>query len=236
MRGAKEFAEPLKSFLAPFEPINPLPSDDFRLVQEKLHQTNHRLIYASFGTVGNQIREPYDKIFKAFTILNEESNRKNGLSKLEFRLLFACGPQMYAQLEQEIKQKKLVLPSNILLVPRAPQLDVLKRASLYITHSGQGSTNESVHYGVPMICLPIFADQPLVAYRVADELGLGIRLDFDKFTPEQLVSSICEILTNNAYLQRSLTFAKISRRYDAFTEGPKIIIDYLQDKHKSKHD
>ena len=236
MRGAKEFLEPLKSFLAPFEPVNPLPLPDLKLDEKTVHQPGHKLIFASFGTVGNQIREPYTKIFEAFKKLNEASYNKNGLSKVQLRLLVACGEQMYARLEDEIKKNQLVLPPNVLLVKRAPQLDVLKRASLFITHSGQGSTNEAVHYGVPMICLPIFGDQPSVAYRVADELGLGVRLDFDKFTSDQLAESICEILNDSSYLQRSLTYARISRRYDALTEGPKIIIDYLQQKPKSKSD
>ena len=236
MRGAKEFLEPLKSFLAPFEPVNPLPLTNLTLDEKTLHQPDHKLIFVSFGTnTVNKYRDLYDRVLSAFTKLNDGSYKRE-LGDVKLSLLIACGDHMCKEIYEDVRNKKLVLPQNVLLVNRAPQLDVLKRTSLFITHSGQGSTNEAVHYGVPMVCIPIFVDQPLVAHRVADELGLGIRLDFDKFTSDQLAESMTKVLTGKSYLERSLTYAQISRKYDAVTEGARIIMDYLQNDLKSKRD
>jgi UDP:flavonoid glycosyltransferase YjiC (YdhE family) len=55
--------------------------------------------------------------------------------------------------------------SNILLVPHTPQVEILKRAHLFITHAGMNSVSEAVNYGVPIICLPLSGDQPFVAFR-----------------------------------------------------------------------
>jgi len=51
------------------------------------------------------------------------------------------------------------------------------------------NTSESIYFGAPMICLPLStaADQPLIAYRVADELGLGFRLNPKKLDTIQMM-------------------------------------------------
>jgi UDP:flavonoid glycosyltransferase YjiC (YdhE family) len=70
-------------------------------------------------------------------------------------------------LEKKIKEESFRVHENTLLLPFAPQVDILKRASLFITHAGMNSVSESIQYGVPLICVPQYGDQPLVAYRVS---------------------------------------------------------------------
>ena len=45
---------------------------------------------------------------------------------------------------------------------KVPQLTLLCRATLFVTHGGMNSVNEALYYGVPMIVLPFGLDQPLV--------------------------------------------------------------------------
>ena len=56
-----------------------------------------------------------------------------------------------------------------------PQLEVLARAALFVTHGGMNSVNEAMYAGVPMLVVPQGADQPLVAGRVV-ELGAGLSI------------------------------------------------------------
>jgi UDP:flavonoid glycosyltransferase YjiC (YdhE family) len=58
-------------------------------------------------------------------------------------------------------------PPNVLPVATAPQLELLSRASLFITHGGLGSLKESIMSGVPALVVPFDMDQPGNAERVA---------------------------------------------------------------------
>lgn len=75
------------------------------------------------------------------------------------------------------------LPANVLARRSVPQLEVLDRAALFVTHGGMNSVNEALRAGVPMLIVPQGADQPLVAKRVA-ELGAGLVLRTEDATSE----------------------------------------------------
>jgi glucuronosyltransferase len=54
---------------------------------------------------------------------------------------------------------------------------------------------EATYYGVPLIALPLFADQDFSAYRIqAQEVGVAVELR--EFSEEVLDSAIHEILHN----------------------------------------
>jgi UDP:flavonoid glycosyltransferase YjiC (YdhE family) len=126
------------------------------------------------------------------------------------------------------------VPSNILLLPKSPQIDILKRAALFITHNGMNSTSESIHYGIPMICLPqgIMTDQPVVAERAADDLGLGIRFNSATCTSTELAEAIKEVVTDRRYLERTLRLSCISRHSNGSKNGAKFILKLVDEERK----
>lgn len=65
------------------------------------------------------------------------------------------------------------LPANVVTRAWVPQLALLRRASLAVTHGGMNSANEALYFDVPLVLLPQAADQTWVAHRVA-ELGAGV--------------------------------------------------------------
>ncbi len=79
------------------------------------------------------------------------------------------------------------LPGNVLSRRSVPQLQVLDRAALFVTHGGMNSVNEAMRAGVPTLLVPQGADQPMVAQRVV-ELGAGLSLDKDEATSERVYS------------------------------------------------
>jgi UDP:flavonoid glycosyltransferase YjiC (YdhE family) len=66
---------------------------------------------------------------------------------------------------------------------------------LVITHGGNNTTTESLHFGKPMILLPIFWDQHDNAQRT-DETGFGIRLPTYSFDPADLTGAIDRLLSD----------------------------------------
>jgi MGT family glycosyltransferase len=75
------------------------------------------------------------------------------------------------------------LPANVLARRSVPQLQVLERAALFVTHGGMNSVNEAMRAGVPALVVPQGADQPMVARRVV-ELGAGLSLRTEDATEE----------------------------------------------------
>jgi MGT family glycosyltransferase len=94
------------------------------------------------------------------------------------------------------------LPGCPLVVAYAPQLELLQKASLTITHAGLNTTLESLSSGVPMIAIPIANDQPGVATRIA-WTGVGEIIPLSQMRTSRLKETIQRILTEDTYRQKA---------------------------------
>ncbi|HEY2795412.1 MAG TPA: nucleotide disphospho-sugar-binding domain-containing protein, partial [Micromonosporaceae bacterium] len=104
-----------------------------------------------------------------------------------------------------------------------PQTSVLPLVDLVITHGGNNTTTESLHFGKPMIVLPLFWDQYDNAQRV-DELGLGVRLDTYGFTDAELTGAIERLLADRALHERLASSSAAIRERD----GLRVAADALE--------
>jgi UDP:flavonoid glycosyltransferase YjiC (YdhE family) len=86
-------------------------------------------------------------------------------------------------------------PPNVILVNSAPQLKMLRKASMMITHGGLNTIKECILLGVPMIVFPMGRDQPRNASRVAYH-GLGVMGDIQRLSVEQVTSLISKVECN----------------------------------------
>lgn len=78
---------------------------------------------------------------------------------------------------------------------------------MYICHGGLLSITEAIYHGVPMIIMPIFADQPMNANNVQAN-GMGLTFDFNDLSEEKLKNAIEEILENTSYKNTVMMRAK----------------------------
>ena len=90
------------------------------------------------------------------------------------------------------------IESDVLLVDFAPQLALLERAALLITHAGVNTVLESLSRGLPMVALPRGADQWGMAARIA-RAGAGLVGSFQRSTPGQIRAMVERVLAEDAF-------------------------------------
>jgi MGT family glycosyltransferase len=84
------------------------------------------------------------------------------------------------------------------VVKYAPQLELLKRAAVVITHAGLNTVLESLAEGVPLVAMPLGNDQPGVAARVAAH-GAGVVVSRRGLSAKKLRISIQQVLDDRNY-------------------------------------
>lgn len=99
--------------------------------------------------------------------------------------------------------ERLTPPVNFIVRSHVPQLEVLQRADLFITHAGMNSLQEALYFGVPMVLIPHQMEQALNA-RIAQTQGVGVvladRPPYGKgVTATQLRSAADRVLSQPQY-------------------------------------
>jgi len=110
------------------------------------------------------------------------------------RLVAALAETPHRYVVSKGPQHELIeLAPNMAGAEFVPQPAILRQADLVITHGGNNTVAEAIHFGKPMIVLPLFWDQHDNAQRVA-ETGFGVRLPTYEFEDEQLHDAIDRLL------------------------------------------
>lgn len=94
-----------------------------------------------------------------------------------------------------------VRSANLYLAAWIPQLAVLRRAALMVSHAGAGTVKECILNGVPMVVLPMMNDQFACAERVVHH-GLGVAGDLPNLTHGELLALIDRVAGEPAFRQR----------------------------------
>jgi MGT family glycosyltransferase len=147
-------------------------------VPEHLRDGPGSLVYLSLGSLGSADVGLMERLVDV-------------LGRTPHRYIVSKGPQ----------HDQYSLPDNMWGAQQVPQTNVLPLVDLVITQGGNNTTTESFHFGKPMVVLPLFWDQYDNAQRV-HETGFGIRLDTYRFTDEQLVGAVEQLLADAALRKR----------------------------------
>lgn len=130
--------------------------------------TNRQSVYVSLGTIAHGNETFFESCFDAFADSDWELVVK---SKTDADRLDETSPE------------------NVSVRRRVPQLDLLERVDVFVTHGGMNSTMEALSSGTPLVVVPQMADQHAVAERVT-ELGLGETLDTETLTADSLYEAV----------------------------------------------
>ena len=140
------------------------------------------IIYISLGTSFNNHLDFFRNSITAF-------------KDSPWQIIIAAGHSI------DIKQLGQI-PDNFIVQPSVPQLEILQRATLFITAGGGASVSEAFYYGVPFLVIPHGADQPWQAKRI-EQLGAGRRLHRKQVTAPALYQLAKEILADVSYAHNS---------------------------------
>ena len=162
----------------PWDEAPPFDSRNQALAQGR--QTD--VIYVSLGTLFNAEPAFYRSCFEAFGGRN-------------VRVVMSIGTA--------ISEASLgAPPPNVVVRPWVPQLDVLRRASVFVSHGGMNSVSESLSAGVPLVVVPQMGEQAIVGRQV-ERLGAGIWLAKKDVTADRLRASVDRVLGDNRFREQA---------------------------------
>jgi len=140
-----------------------------------------RTIYVTLGTVFNvECGDLYERVIA-------------GLRDLRFNVVVTVGEQ--------IDPRDLgPQPANVRIERYIDHASLLRHCDAVVCHAGSGTVVGALAHALPMVLLPMGADQPLNARR-CEELGVGRVLDSAKATPASVRAGVCAVLTEPSYRQ-----------------------------------
>lgn len=160
------------------------------------------LVYASLGTMQNGSEAIFRTIAKACAGL---------------------GAQLVISLGGGLDAERLgPLAGDPLVVRYAPQLEIVKRAALVITHAGLNTVLESLAEGVPLVCIPLGNDQPGVAARVAAK-GAGVVVPRARLNAVRLRAAVRRVLEDERLRESALGLKSAMGAVDGLARAADII-------------
>ncbi|CAH1790146.1 unnamed protein product [Owenia fusiformis] len=116
------------------------------------------------------------------------------------------------------------IPKNVHVFPWLPQSDLLghPKTRVFVTHCGQSSTLEAIYHGVPVVAIPLAADQPYHATQLTTRANMGVRID-KNFTADDLGNAIRKVIGNETYAKNA---RKMSNQFRDNPISPKETFQY----------
>jgi MGT family glycosyltransferase len=165
------------------------------------------LIYVSLGTLMGRDAAFFKMIIEAF-------------ANTPYHVLISIG--------QFIDEKDLgTSPENVTVRRYVPQLEVLKRCAVFVTHGGLNSLHEGLYFGVPMLVVPQQAEQAYNGRHIAETLGAGIVLA--KPSKAALLEKVHILLENKKYQANAASVGKSLHDAGGFVAAADCIERFVDD-------
>lgn len=177
-------------------------TETFRKVETLLSRAPRQpVLYCSFGSIAYKHTKP---IIRFLEKLIE-------VVKTKTYVLIIASPI------RAVRDHFKALPANVFVVDATPQLQMLSRASVLITHGGFNSIKESIHATVPMLVYPVYkhADQRGNAARVLYH-GVGLIGDLKRDSEADIEKKLHELITNASYKEKT---AQLKRSGSAYPDS-----------------
>ncbi|MHB1452369.1 MAG: macrolide family glycosyltransferase [Saccharofermentanales bacterium] len=166
-----------------------------------------KVIYISLGTINNDYNDFYKMCMKALGCLNK-------------KVVLSVGRKCSIPSLGEI-------PDNFIVCQYVPQLEVLQRSCLFISHAGFNSVSEALYYGVPIIAIPMANDQFMTANRLA-ELGAGITLRMNEINEAVMEKSVLEMIAGDRYYASCEYISESFHRSGGYGRAADQILEFVK--------
>ncbi len=197
-----------------FQPFAETFDDRFQFVgptvtlrSERGAASSQPLVYVSLGTLFNADAAFYRNCFEAFRGMAVQVVMSIGSNVAAASL----GPP----------------PANVSVEAYVPQLDVLQRASAFVSHGGMNSVSESLYCGVPLLVIPQMGEQETVGRRV-EELGAGVYLAKEKVTVERLRELVNRLLADARFREQAAVVGDSFRAAGGAARGADAILAFTR--------
>ncbi|BBM85978.1 glycosyltransferase [Candidatus Uabimicrobium amorphum] len=167
--------------------------------------TDKNIIYAAFGCVLSKmpLADVIDPIFKAADALDAQ--------------LILASEHLAASAKDFGRH---------IVVSYAPQLEILKKAHVFITHGGASSVMESIYFGVPPIVVPLSSDQPVQA-QLVEKAGVGFNIAREQWNDEVCLATLQKLLASgNEFAAKCKTLQTTYQNNDGAKNAADIILRF----------
>ncbi|CQR58129.1 macrolide family glycosyltransferase [Paenibacillus riograndensis] len=198
----KEFQPFADTFDESYAFIGPNIRQDRTGVDSRIEEMSGKpLIYISLGSIYTNRPGFYQKCFDAFR-------------DTEWQIVMSIGSL--------VDIGDIPVPDNFYLSAFHPQMDVLERADVFITHGGYNSVCEAVHNNVPMIMFPQGADQFTISSHL-DDMEAGIYVRNSEISPRELRETAYKIYQDKKYKENG---DKLKRSFQ-LSGGVRLAVDSI---------
>lgn len=141
-------------------------------------------IYVTLGTEVNSEPTLYPRVMQTLI---------NGLRDAPYNLIVTIGrDQDPADFGAQ--------PPNVHIEPYIPQSLLLPHCDVFVMHGGSNSMLAAFEVGIPLVVIPLIADQFFNAH-IVEKQKLGRVIQLDTLTPETIRAAVTDVLENQMYRQ-----------------------------------
>jgi zeaxanthin glucosyltransferase len=195
---------PSTHLVGPSTPHGPR-GDEPAFPWEKLRR-DRPVVYAAFGSVHTK-----ESLADIITPLREAAARLGAQLVVSSEALAARGPVPAGE-------------DDCLVVPYAPQRQLLERVDAFLTHGGANSVMEALDAGTPLLIVPLSNDQPWQAHLVTRR-GVGIHLEREALDADRCADALARLLPRQSEFRHNLAQVRASyRRHQGAKEAARILL------------
>ncbi|OCU00121.1 hypothetical protein XELAEV_18005906mg [Xenopus laevis] len=165
-------------------PAKPLPEEMEKVVESS---GEHGIVVFSMGSMIKNLSDERTNVIAA------------ALSQLPQKVLWRYSGK-----------KPDALGENTIMYDWIPQNDLLghPKTKAFITHGGTNGIYEAIYHGVPIVGIPLFADQPDNMVHMKSK-GMAIMLDFNKMETQDLINAVKTVINNSTFKENAMRLSRI---------------------------